>query len=183
MRLVVIGPVNYRIGYARGAAVAESQVSEGKTHQFAQRARGHRWCLVSDSTAPAYLRFCGYNSGIGESLPDHSGDTYHARQALEEVGAVFKVKAYGIVTKISATDSRITDADVHWFDAFPHLTELSIVSSVISDDSLKHLMILRKLTNLTIVDSQLTESGARELLGRYSVVAIRNEGQFDFNNE
>jgi hypothetical protein len=174
-RIAVIGSIKYRLGYSEGVAAVAANVANGTVHQYAQQDKGRMWCLVIDSTAPSYRRFCGHKFGVYESLPLHSGDEDFARETPEQLGAVCKTDGSNWVTAITAENARITDAELHWLDAFPHLEELTLVSAPISDNAIKYLVQLRSLKQLTIIDSRLSEHGTRKLINTYPAAVIRDD--------
>ena len=172
-RVAVIGPVCYRMGYAKGIATVKAHMEAGTTHSFAQWNARHRWCMVPDPTLPAYRHFCGYKVGVYDALPEHAGDPQYARQILEDLGAKFTIDEYDRVMSVKLINSGLDDTNVHWLSAFQDISRILIVSSPLSDASRKQLLNFRGLTTLTIVDSRLSESSRLLIAETYPDAHIR----------
>jgi hypothetical protein len=177
--VLVISPVAYHSGYAKGTSEVKQHIADGSIHQFAQRAAGFGYARGSDpfqTLLPPDNYYRGYLAAIKKTIPEHSGDRKHAREVLGMLGALFVVGEHDWVVAISLEGPDVSDANVHWVAALRHLQQVKIKSPSVTNASVKHLNHFSGLSDLILEDTGITDDVIVSLLELHPNTIVRTSG-------
>lgn len=178
---MVISPIAYQMGYAKGARQVKQHINDGSIHRFAQRAAGSGYSLgygLFATVGPHFNHYCGYKTALRNGIPEHSGDQKHAREVLGKLGAEFVVTEDDRVVAISLTGPDVADANVHWVAALSPLHAVKIKAPSVTNASVKYFSHIRGLSVLILQETSITDDAIAGLRETHSGTSIRTSGSF-----
>jgi type 1 glutamine amidotransferase len=144
-------------------------------------ANGIRWVAERNDATSEKSQTAAILSGKRPQIADADNRFAAAVRRIDQRGGQFAFDAAGNLVAIDLASDRVSvsDADLPYLLALPHLKQLKLSGSGISNAGIKQLSSIAGLAELSLLDAQIDDAGLKQLarLTNLTSLSIRRSSQ------